>query len=111
MANHVRIDHITQGKEGQEMPADRFSVNSEDFLNIYVEAELEDNKKPKGEYYKMIKGKPGAKVELGEPILIDNQYRFYLSHYALDRQTIYVFHFADSLNSPNFEDQWEIHTI
>jgi len=50
MAYHVRIDRVTQGPDGQETPADRLSVRSDDFLWIYVESELPSDSAPAGEY-------------------------------------------------------------
>jgi len=111
MAYHVRIDHITQGPDGHEIKADRFNVNSEDFLRIYVEAELPSNMVPKGEYYEMINGIPGTKVELDEPKLVDDQYQFFVLHYLLSHKSEYIFRFADDLSNPKFKDQWEVITI
>jgi|SRR6187401_2746592 len=111
MAYHVRIDHLTQGSEGQQIPVDRLSVNSEDFLWIFVEAELLSDKSPKGEYYEIIDDKNESKVELDEPKLIKNQYRFSVIHNVLSKKSKYLFHFADILNKPEYEDQWEVRTI
>src|SRR5262245_36238017 len=113
MANHVRIDRVTQGPDGHEMPADRLSINSEDFLWIYVEAELPSGAAPKGEYFKIVGDKPdpATKILLGPPTMAGGQYRFSVIHYVLSKQSKYLFHFADDLNSPNYEDKWEIVTV
>ena len=112
-ANHVRIDRVTQGPDGQETPADRRSVNSEDFLWIYVEAELPSGATPQGEYFTVIGGKPdtATRTPLGPPKLVDGQYRFSVLHYVLSKQSKYSFHFADNLITPNYEDRWEIVTV
>jgi hypothetical protein len=114
MAYHVRIDRVTQGPDGSETPADRLNINSEDFLWIYVEAELPSGSAPKGEYFKVVGNNPDpATVQpLGPPKLIGvDQYRFSLVHFVLSRQSKYLFHFADDLNAPNYEDRWEVVTI
>lgn len=113
MANHVRIDRVTQGPDGRETPADRLSVNSEDFLWIHVEAELPSGAAPNGEYFKMAVDKPdpATKIPLGAPTMADGQYRFSVIHFVLSKQSKYLFHFADDLNSPNYEDRWEIVTV
>lgn len=88
------------------------SVNSEDFLWIYVEAKLPSNI-VQGEYV-TIKGGvpiPETRVVLPAPTKVNGQYRFLLIHYVLAKNSKYLFHFADSLMSPNFEDQWEVQTI
>ncbi|MBW3599825.1 MAG: hypothetical protein KY475_21460 [Planctomycetes bacterium] len=113
MANHVRIDRVTQGPDGHETPADRLRVNSEDFLWIYVEAELPSGIAPEGEYFKMVGDKPdpATKTPLGAPTMVGGQYRFSVIHYVLSKQSKYLFHFADDLNAPNYEDQWEVVTV
>ncbi len=113
MANHVRIDRVTQGPDGAETPADRLSVNSEDFLWIYVEAELPSGGVPKGEYFKMVGDKPdlGTKVLLGAPTKAGGQYRFSVIHYTLSKHSKYSFHFADDLDAPKYEDRWEVVTV
>ena len=113
MANHVRIDRVTQGSDGHETPADRLSVNSEDFLWIYVEAELPSGAAPKDQYSKMVDGKPdpATSIPLGAPTMAGGQYRFSVIHYVLSKQSKYLFHFADDLSRPNYQDQWEVETI
>ena len=113
MANHVRIDRVTQGPDGHETPADRLSVNSEDFLWIYVEAELPSGAAPKGEYFKMVGDQPdpATKVLLGAPTMAGKQYRFSVIHYVLSKKSKYLFHFADDLDSPKYEDKWEVVTV
>jgi hypothetical protein len=113
MASHVRIDRVTQGADGHETPADRLSVNSEDFLWIYVEAELPSGAAPRGEYFKVVGGKPDprTRVLLDPPTLVGGQYRFSVIHYVLSKQTKYSFHFADDLDAPKYEDRWEIMTV
>lgn len=113
MAYHVRIDRVTQGPDGQENPADRLSVNSEDFLWIYVEAELPARIAPHGEYFKIIGDNPdpATRTPLDPPRLVNGQYRFSVIHFVLSRVSKYSFHFADNLNTPNYEDRWEIVTI
>ena len=111
-ANHVRIDRVTQGPDGHEIPADRLSVNSEDFLWIYVEAELPDGSSPAGEYARRnADGSLGTQILLAPPVRIGGQYRFALLHYTLAYPATYLFHFADNLSRPNFEDSWEIRTV
>lgn len=112
-AYHVRIDRVTQGPDGTETPADRLSVNSEDFLWIYVEADLASGSAPQGEYFKMKDGKPDSKtrVGLGSPDLVNGQYRFKVDHFVLSKQSHYWFHFADKLSAPKYEDHWEIVTL
>ncbi len=111
-AYHVRIDRVTQGPDGLETPADRLSVNSEDFLWIYVEAELPSGSAPQGEYFKIVDGKPDqtTRIPLDPPKLVNGQYRFSVIHYVLWEQSKYLFHFADNLSAPNYEDKWEIVT-
>ena len=113
MANHVRIDRVTQGPDGSERPADRLSVNSEDFLWIYVEAELPSGTAPKGEYFKFVGAQPdpGSRVFLDPPTVVNRQYRFSLIHYVLTPQSKYSFHFADDLGKPKYEDRWEVVTV
>lgn len=113
MANHVRIDRITQGPDGQEKPADRLSVNSEDFLWIYVEAELPSGASPKGEYFKIVGNKPDprTRVALGSPRIVGGKYRFSVLHFVLARRTSYLFRFADNLDAPTQEDRWEVDTV
>jgi hypothetical protein len=113
MANHVRIDRVTQGPAGSETPADRTRVNSEDFLWIYVEAELPGAAAPKGEYFSIVDGKPdpATKVLLGPPTKVGGEYRFSVLHYVLSKRSKYLFHFADDLTAPKYEDQWEIWTV
>ena len=114
MANHVRIDRVTQGPDGSETPADRLSVDSEDFLWIYVEAELPSGAVPRGEYFKLVDDKPDpATVQtLGPPKMVGgDQYRFSVIHFVLSGKTKYLFHFADDLIAPIYEDQWEIVTV
>jgi hypothetical protein len=112
LAYNIRIDHITQGPEGQEKWADRLSVNSETFLWIYVEATLPQGSAVHGEYFQMTGGTPdpATKVSLGSPSLVNDQYRFSVLHYVLGKASSYLFHFAEDLDSPNYEDQWEIRT-
>jgi hypothetical protein len=113
MANHVRIDRVTQGPDGAETPADRLSVNSEDFLWIYVEAELPSGAAPKGEYFKVVGGMPdpSTRVLLGPPMQVGGQYRFSVIHFVLSPKSKYSFHFADDLDTPNYEDRWEVVTV
>jgi len=113
MANHVRIDRVTQGPDGQETPADRLSVNREDFLWIYVEAELPSGAAPQGEYFKVIGNKPDptTRTMLEPPKLVNGQYRFSVIHYVLSKQSKYSLHFADNLGTPTYEDRWEIVTV
>ncbi len=112
MANHVRIDRVTQGPEGHESEADRLSVNSEDFLWFYVEAELPSGT-VQGEYFAMRDDRPIPETRsvLQPPTKVNGQYRFLLVHGFLRPSSKYLFHFADSLNSPSLEDQWEVQTI
>ena len=113
MANYVRIDHMTQGPEGQETPADRLSINSEDFLWIYVEAELPSGAAPKGEYFRVNDDKPdpATRVLLDPPTVVGDQYRFSVIHYVLSKQSQYLFHFADDLKAPKYEDRWGVETV
>lgn len=113
MAYHVRIDRVTQGPDGSEKPADRLRINSEDFLHIYVEAELPSAAAPKGEYFKFVGDKPdpATKVLLDAPTMVGDQYRFSVIHFVLSKQSKYLFCFADDLNAPKYEDKWEIVTI
>ena len=106
-AYHVRIDHVTQGPDGQESRADRLSIRSDDFLWLYVESELPSAAQPKGEYQEM----NGAKMSLGAPTLVRGQYRFSVIHYVLSPQSEYVFHFADNLSAPRYDDHWTIKTV
>lgn len=108
---NVRIDRVTQGSDGHEMPADRLSVNSEDFLWIYVEAELPSGAVPKGEYSKLVGERPGTPVVLDPPTRVTGQYRFSVIHYVLSKQTKYLFRFADQLTAPTYKDEWEIKTL
>jgi hypothetical protein len=112
-AYHVRIDRVTQGPDGHETPADRLRVNSEDFLWIYVEAELPSGAVPQGEYLTIIGGKPDptTRIPLDPPTLVNGQYRFSVIHYVLSKQSRYLFRFADNLNNPKYKDQWEIDTV
>jgi hypothetical protein len=113
MASHVRIDRVTQGPDGAEAPADRLSVNSEDFLWIYVEAELPSRTAPKGEYFRVVGNKPDptTRQALGPPTISGSYYRFSVIHYVLSKQSKYSFYFADDLNAPKYEDRWEIVTV
>jgi len=113
MANHVRIDRVTQGPDGAETPADRLSVNSEDFLWIYVEAVLPSRAAPQGEYFSVVGGKPdpATRQPLGPPTMAGGQYRFSVIHYTLSKKSKYSFHFADDLNAPKYEDRWEVVTV
>src|SRR5438067_12982673 len=102
MANHVRIDRVTQGPDGQETPAARLSVDSEDFLWIYVEAKLPSGVAHKGQYFRLIGGEPDARtpVLLDPPETVSGQYRFSVIHYVLAGQSKFLFHFADDLSAP-----------
>ena len=113
MASHVRIDRVTQGPDGQETRADRLSVNSENFLWLYVEAELPSGATPRGEYFEVIGGKPdpATRQPLGSPTLVEGDYRFSVIHYVLSKQSKYSFQFADNLSTSNYEDRWEIVTV
>jgi hypothetical protein len=113
MANHVRIDRVTQGPDHAETPADRLSVNSEDFLWIYVDAELPSGAAPKGTYFKVVGDKPdpATRQPLGPPKLVGKQYRFSVIHYVLSKKSKYSFHFADDLDAPSYEDRWEVVTV
>jgi len=104
---------VTQGPDGHEEPADRVSVDSKDFLWIYVEAKLPSGSPPLGEYYEIVDGKPrqNTPIRLDPPKLISGQYRFSVIHYVLSERRKYLFHFADDLSTPNYEDRWEIATI
>jgi hypothetical protein len=112
-ANHVRIDHVTQGPDGQETPADRLQINGQDFLWIYVEAVLPSGSAPQGEYFRIVGGKPdpGTRQVLPSPGLVKGQYRFWVIHYVLSGASKYLFHFADSLSAPTYQDNWEIDTV
>jgi len=109
----VRIDRVTQGPDGNETPADRLSVNSEDFLWIYVEAELASGASPQGEYFKIVNDKsdPTTRIPLGPPKVVNGQYRFSVIHYVLAKKSKYLFHFADDVSAPKYEDRWEIATV
>jgi hypothetical protein len=113
MADHVRIDRVTQGPDGQEAPADRLRVNSMDFLWIYVEATLPNGAAPHGEYFLEVNGKPDpATRQPLEPVSYQgDMYRFSVIHYVLSPHTKYLFHFADNFAAPKYEDSWEIQTI
>jgi hypothetical protein len=110
---HVRIDRVTQGVAGGEKPADRLSIDSKDFLWLYVEAELPRASPPSGEYYEIVseKPEPGTRVRLEPPTLVNGHYRFSVIHFVLSEHSRYLFHFADDLNTPNYEDRWEIATL
>ena len=109
-AYHVRIDHVTQGPDGHETPADRLSIHSDDFLWIYVEADLPAQAVPQGEYYQL-DGGSAARIPLDPPIDMNGQFRFGVLHFVLAPQSKYSFHFADNLGSPTYEDRWEIVTV
>ena len=85
MAFHVRIDRVTQGPDGQEIPADRLRVDSTDFLWIYVEAILANGTSPHGEYFWEVDGKPNpATRQPLEPVSYQgDMYRFSVIHYVL----------------------------
>lgn len=110
---YVRIDRVTQGPDGMETPADRLTIDSEDFLWLYVAAELPVGSAVSGEYFTIIDGKvdPATRVLLGPPKEVNDEFRFAVSHYTLSKQSEYLFHFADDLNDPTHEDQWEIMTL
>src|SRR4051812_27926012 len=92
MADYVRIDHITQGPEGQEKPTDRLSVDSSDFLWFYVYATLPSKAAPQGEYFREIDQKPhpATRTRLGSPVLIDGVYRFSVIHFVLSPGARYL---------------------
>lgn len=112
MVFHVRVDRATQGPEGHETEADRLRVNSEDLLWVYVEAELPLGS-VQGEYFAMRGDQPipDTRVVLATPTKVNGQYRFLVVHYVLAKNSKYLFHFANSLASPMFEDSWEVQTI
>jgi hypothetical protein len=108
----VRIDRVTQGPDGHETPADPLRVNSQDFLWIYVEADLPAQAVPRGEYHKLSPVDPTpARIPLDPPLELNGQYRFGVLHFVLAPQSKYLFHFADDLASPKYEDRREIMTI
>jgi hypothetical protein len=109
--SYVRIDHATQGPDGHETPADRLSIRSDDFLWLYVEADLPGGAAPQGEYSKTAAGSTASAQPLGSPDLIFGQYRFMVIHYALSPNSTYQFRFADNLASPKQQDSWEIATV
>jgi hypothetical protein len=110
---HVRIDRLTQGPPGREHVVDRLSVDSHDFLWIYVAALLPGSATPQGEYFKTVDGKPDprTRVALGSPTKIGDEYRFSVVHFELAPETMYMFHVGDSLQQPAYEDAWEVRTV
>jgi hypothetical protein len=110
MAYYVQIDHATQSQfpDGPEVPADRLSIHYDEFLWLYVNAELPTGSSLNGEYY-VLPG--GAHIPLDPPTVSGRVHRFSLTHYYLSPSTHYIFHFADNLASPRYEDQWEIVTV
>ena len=110
---NVRIDRVTQSSKGGEQPADRLSINSAEFLWLYVDATLPGGNPPAGEFYKFIDDKPNptTRVALKAPELVNGQYKFSVDHFALLPQSKYLFKFADDLSAPSYRDQWEIVTI
>lgn len=111
LALHVRIDHLTQGPEGAEEPADRLNVDSTRDTWFYVEAELPDGAAPAGHYAQLTDGQPGAYSPLDAPTRVGDAWRFRLLHYYLLSGTHYTFHFADDLSAPAHEDRWEVDTV
>ena len=113
MANHIRIDRVTQGPDGHETPADRLRVDSNDFLWFYVEAELPSAGPPLGEYFSMRNGKPdpATRFVLSPPTVVRRQYRFLVAHGLLSSKKSYLFHFVDNFAAPKFHDQWEVETV
>lgn len=110
-AYHVRIDSVTQSSAGHEIPADRLSIESKEFLWIYVEAELPAASQPSGKYYEIVGDKPHPeflRIRLEPPELVNGNYRFTVTHFVLSERSKYSFHFADDLSKPKYEDSWEI---
>ena len=99
---NISIDSVTQGPDGQEIPADRLCINSEDFLLVYVEAKLPSASSPKGEYRKTGRGDETAQA-LSDPTWINGKYRFSVIHCVLSRQSHYSFRFADNRAAPTYE--------
>jgi hypothetical protein len=110
MAYYVQIDHATQSpySDGPEMPADRLSVRYDEFLWLYVNAELPTGSALHGEYYPL---GSSARTPLDPPTVSGHQYRFSLIHYILLPASHYMFHFADDLSVPKYQDQWEVVTL
>jgi hypothetical protein len=115
MASYVRIDHIEQaiGQDDQRVRVDRTRVDSTQFLWLYVYATLQSGSAPQGEYMKEIdlKTEPSPGVRLDPPEFIDGSYRYSLIHYILSPRSKYRFHFADDLENPSYQDQWQIVTL
>ena len=111
MAYYVQIDHATQSpySDGPEMPADRLSVRYDEFLWLYVNAELPTGSALHGEYY--LSGSSDTRIPLDPPTVSGHQYRFSLIHYILSSASHYMFHFADDLSVPKYQDQWEVVTL
>jgi hypothetical protein len=111
-AFHVRIDHVTQGYDGNEEPADRLNMNHEQDLWIYVEARLPLSAIPQGKYFQVPADDPNpAGHSLEKPELKNGLYRFHIGHYTLSKGSKYKLHFADDLAAPTYEDSWEIVTV
>jgi hypothetical protein len=110
-SSHVKIDHVTQGPDGSERSADRLSIRTDDFLWVYVEADLPNGAAPQGEYSKTAGGNSASPQHLAAPEVINGQYRFMVIHYALTSGSTYLFRFADNLAMPTYQDQWEIVTV
>jgi hypothetical protein len=110
-ASHVKIDHVTQGPDGSERSADRLSIRTDDFLWVYLEADLPNGAAPQGEYAKTAGGSSASPQHLAAPEVINGQYRFMVIHYALSPDSTYLFRFADNLTMPTYQDQWEIVTV
>lgn len=110
MAYYVQIDHATQSQfpDGPEMPADRLSIHDDQFLWLYVNAELPSRSSLHGEFYAVA---GGARTPLDPPTVSGHEHRFSLLHYVLSPNTHYYFHFADDLANPNYEDRWEVVTL
>jgi hypothetical protein len=108
--SYVQIDHATQSPypDGPEMPADRLSVHYDQFLWLYVNAELPVGSSLHGEY-SLLAG--GPRTPLDPPTVSGHVHRFSLIHYVLSPNTHYIFHFADNLANPQYEDHWEVVTL
>jgi hypothetical protein len=111
--SHVRIDRVAQGPTGQEHVVDRFAVDHQDFLWIYVDASLPGGAAPEGEYYRLgdVTPAPDGRVRLSAPDRVGDFFRFSVAHFTLSDATRYLFHFADRLAAPAFEDAWEVLTL
>ena len=109
MPYFLKVDRVTQGPPGMERAANPQSIDSGEFLWVYVGFDLPTGARPQGEASNL-SDPSGARFPVRGDEAGPALYKFQVDHFTLSAGARYRFRFADDLMRPTYEDHLEIQT-